>query len=243
MAGFVAVSDVWRIIEHVRRPEEISELEDVIRCNSLENKYTTIENKFYSVIEAIKEYGSAALNDNSAMLSFCSYVGHQVTRTKSFRDRSIEAIRQGVVGIPDVERYVYLTERSWWLLSYIFGTNVGAELYFSRENDHHILINNCTHTPFITGFHPLTNVHECVSDAGVSNPPEYMDLYVPLTPNIGYMFNQSPDYNHLRDSIDDEEVRFLNTAVSRQSEGRVIGSTSAVIDEIRKQGTRGSGLA
>ena len=86
-------------------------------------------------------------------------------------------------------------------------------------------------------------MHECVSDAGVSNPPEYMDLYVPLTPNIGYMFNQSPDYNHLRDSIDDEEVRFLNTAVSRQSEGRVIGSTSAVIDEIRKQGTRGSGLA
>ena len=76
MAGFVAVSDVWRIIEHVRRPEEISELEGVILCNNLGNKYTIIENKFYSVIEAIKEYGSAALNDNSAMLGFCSYVCH-----------------------------------------------------------------------------------------------------------------------------------------------------------------------
>jgi hypothetical protein len=214
---------------------EISELKDVILCNSLENKYAVIENEFYSVIQSIKSDGLSALSNSKNMVSFCSYVGHQFARTKSFRDRSIEAIRSNAETEPEFDRYIELTERNWWLLSYFFGTNIGASLYFSREHDHHVLIKNRSSKPFLTGFHPLANVHECVAHAGIRNPPEYLDLYFPLSPTLAYMFNQSSNYNHFRDSIDESGVDFLNEAVARSSDGRVIGNTSEIVEEMRSR--------
>lgn len=235
MDDFILLSRMLEKIDGVPQTREIAELKDVILCNSLENKYTVIENEFYSVIEAIKSEGLSALIDSKNMVIFCSYVGHQFARTKSFRDRSIEAIRSNAEITPEFDRYVELTEKNWWLLSYFFGTNIGANLYFSRKKDHHLLINNRSSKPFLTGFHPLANVHECVAHAGINNLPKYLDLYFPLSPSLAYMFNQSSSYNHFRDSIDEKGVDFLNEAVARSSNGRVIGNTSEIVEEMRSR--------
>lgn len=235
LADFIRLSQVWGHISNSDQFKDISDIEEVIRCNSLENKYAVIESEFYPVIELIKSQGISALDSTKNMIILCSYVGHQVTRTKSFRDRSIKAIRQDMQNFHGVEGYVHLLERNWWVLSYILGTNVGAGLFLSRDSCHHILIKNNTKKPFITGGHPVVNVHECVGRSDIDNPPDHMDLWFPIGPDLAYMVNESSNYDHLKNSINEQEVEKFNVAVARQSEGLLIGSTSEIIKEIRSR--------
>lgn len=48
---------------------------------------------------------------------------------------------------------------SWWLLSYMFGMNIGFGLYSSRHDARHALLVNDTELPFIKSVQPVVNVH------------------------------------------------------------------------------------
>ncbi len=65
--------------------EELHEIDKVIKHNSLENMHSIYEDLAVEVIASLSRGENANLNDTQNMIAFCSYFGHQISRTKSFK--------------------------------------------------------------------------------------------------------------------------------------------------------------
>lgn len=201
-----------------------------LKCNLLENLHASHENMAIPVLSALAGEQLDVLLDKQHMIEFMAFFGHQISRTKTFRDCVIRAQpRRNATEIEMADAMAH----AWWFLSYMFGMNIGFSLYSDRHNARHALLINETSVPFITSDQPVVNVHVCVSET-VFTAPEHSDLYYPISPRVAYIICDSERFVRGRNEVDEATVVELNTKVAAQAMTHIIGDYENSIAPFQK---------
>lgn len=201
-----------------------------IKCNALENLHASHEKEALPVLTALADEQADVLQDKQHMIEFMMFLGHQISRTKTFRDSVIKALsRRNSMEIEIADAMVH----AWWFLSYMFGMNIGFSLYAGRHNARHALLVNDTRVPFITSDQPVVNVHSCVSETEFSTP-EHADLYYPISPRIAYIICDSERFMRGKNELDEATVVEFNTKVAAGAMVHIIGDTENAIRPFKK---------
>ncbi|WP_235668333.1 DUF4238 domain-containing protein [Pseudomonas coronafaciens] len=201
-----------------------------LKCNLLENLHASHEEKALPVLAALADEKFDILQDKQHMIEFMMFFGHQISRTKTFRDGLMQIQpRSSNLEIAVADAIAH----AWWFLSYMFGMSIGLSLYVSRHEDKHALLVNSTRVPFITSDHPIVNVHSCVSETEFA-APKYSDLYYPVSPRIAYIICNSDRFMPGRNEVDEGTVLELNTKVAAQSMTHIIGDSENAILPFKK---------
>ncbi|WP_070302817.1 DUF4238 domain-containing protein [Janthinobacterium sp. HH104] len=209
---------------------QIEQYLQALKCNQLENLHAAHEKMALPVLAALAEEKLDVLQNQRHMLEFMTFFGHQICRTKTFRDGVMRVLsRQSALEI----EVANAMQHTWWFLSYMYGMNMGFSLYIGRQNARHALLINDTSVPFITSDQPIVNVHSCVSDKKFT-PPEYADLYYPITPRVAYIICDSERFPSGRHEVDKATVVEFNSKVAAQAMVYIIGDTVDAIRPFRK---------
>ncbi|AZE10479.1 hypothetical protein C4K10_2199 [Pseudomonas chlororaphis subsp. aureofaciens] len=201
-----------------------------MKCNLLENLHASHEKKAFPVLAALADERLDVLQDKQHMIEFMAFFGHQISRTKTFRDRVIQVQpRSNAMEIEVADAMAH----AWWFLSYMFGMSIGLSLYVDRHNARHALLVNDTRVPFITSDHPVVNVHSCVSETEFS-APKHADFYYPISPRVAYIICDSERFTSGKNEVDEATVVELNTKVAAQAMVHIIGDTNSVIQTFKR---------
>lgn len=201
-----------------------------LKCNLLENLHASHEKKALPVLAALADEQLDVLQDKQHMIEFMMFFGHQISRTKPFRDGVVQVQpRSTAMEIEVADAMAH----AWWFMSYMFGMSIGFSLYVSRHEDIHALLVNNTSVPFITSDNPVVNVHPCVSETEFA-APEHADLYYPISPRIGYIICNSERFTPGRNEVDEATVAELNAKVAAQSMVHIIGDSENAILPFKK---------
>lgn len=237
MAHLQNFINLSRISERISKlnadSERLRSIDKAIKHNSLEDLHTIIEDSAVKVVSELSKGNKKILNSKNNMVSFCSYLGHQISRTKSFKERSFQAIKSISPSEGVFDRYNMLLEKNWWFLSFMFGVNIGISLFGSKDSDKHIYITNKTDTPFITGDTPIINVHSSIKKLNKYEAPIYADFYFPLSDRYAFMINNSHDYDRLGESIGVDQVNEFNLKIYEKSYITVFASESKVLENLK----------
>ena len=201
-----------------------------MNCNLLENLHAGHEKMALPVLEALANENFDVLQDDLHMSGFMAFFGHQISRTKPFRDGAIQVLSRSNAFEIEV---ALAMEHAWWFLSYIFGMNIGCNLYSGRHIARHALLINDTRVPFITSDQPIVNVHSCVSET-VFAAPKYADLYYPISPRVAYIICDSERFNIGKNNVDEATVVELNSKMAAQAKVHIIGDTVDAIRPFKK---------
>ncbi|WP_034944743.1 DUF4238 domain-containing protein [Erwinia oleae] len=213
-----------------KQDQEAEALLHATKCNLMENLHSSHELEALSILEALANERLDILHDKQHMIEFMMFFGHQITRTKPFRDAVFHAQpRRNNLEIKVSDTIVH----AWWFISYMFGMNVGWSLYSSRNEDIHSLLVNDTGLPFITSDHPVVNVHSCVSETDFI-APEHADFYYPISPRIAYIICNSKRFSPGVNYIDKDTVEELNIKIANQAMVHIIGNTTNALLPYKK---------
>lgn len=201
-----------------------------LKCNALENLHASHERMATPVLAALAEDRFDILQDAQQMMGFMSFFGHQIARTKTFKDSVVQVLaRRNSMEIAVADAM----EGAWWFLSYMYGMNIGASLYMERHNAIHTLLINDTRVPFITSDQPIVNVHSCVSETEFV-APKNADFYFPISPRVAYIICDSERFQPGRHEVDEATLIELNTKVAAQAMVHIIGNSKDAILPFQK---------
>ncbi|MDX9625879.1 DUF4238 domain-containing protein [Pseudomonas fragariae (ex Marin et al. 2024)] len=201
-----------------------------LKCNLLENLHASHEKMAIPLLAALADEQLDVLQDQQRMIEFMAFFGHQISRTKPFRDGALQA--QPRRNSQEIE-VAEMMAHAWWFLSYMFGMSIGLSLFTNRHNAKHALLINDTGVPFITSDHPVVNVHSCVSTTKFE-APEHADLYYPLSPRVAYIICDSERFARGKNDVDEATVVEFNVKVASQAMVHIIGNTEAAIRPFQK---------
>lgn len=201
-----------------------------MKCNLLENLHASHEEMALPVLEALADEQIDVLQDKQYMIEFMMFFGHQISRTKTFRDSAIQVQPRGNVMENDVADAM---AHAWWFLSYMFGMSIGFGLYADRHNARHALLINDTKVPFITSDQPVVNVHSCVAETEF-DAPKHSDLYYPISPRVAYIICDSERFTPGKNEVDESTAVELNAKVASQAMVHIIGDTAHAIRPFKK---------
>lgn len=207
------------------RNQEVELHLHAMKCNLLENLHASHEKMALPVLAALADEKLDVLQDKLHMIEFMAFFGHQISRTKAFRDRAIQVQpRRNTMEIEMADAIAH----AWWFLSYMFGMNIGFSLYADRHNARHALLVNDTGVPFITSDHPVVNVHSCVSETEFS-APKRDDAYYPISPRVAYIICDSERFKPGKNEVDEATVVEFNTKVAAHAMVHIIGDAEDAI--------------
>ncbi|VVO53656.1 hypothetical protein PS858_00411 [Pseudomonas fluorescens] len=201
-----------------------------MKCNLMENLHASHEKKALPVLAALAEEQLDVLQDERYMIEFMMFFGHQIARTKTFRDGvfRVQPRRNAL----EIEMADAITH-AWWFLSYMFGMSIGLSLYMTRHNDKHALLINDTQVPFITSDQPVVNVHSCISETEFA-APKHADFYYPISPRVAYIICDSDRFTPGKNEVNEATVAELNTKVAAQAMVHIIGDSERAISPFKK---------
>lgn len=201
-----------------------------LKCNLLENLHGSHERSALPLLAALADEQLDVLQDKQNIIEFMMYFGHQLSRTKTFRDAVIQALpRRNAAEIELADA----TAHSWWFLSYMFGMSIGFSLFANRHRTRQALLVNNTGIPFITSDQPVINVHKCVSETEFIEPKE-CDLYYPVSPRIAYIICESERFASGTNEVDEATVTEFNTKIAAQAKVHIIGDSKSAIVPFKK---------
>ncbi|MGP2541499.1 DUF4238 domain-containing protein [Yersinia sp. 2541 StPb PI] len=210
--------------------QEAEALLHAMKCNIMENLHSSHEDMAQRVLVALADERFDILQDKQHMIEFMVFLGHQIVRTKAYRDEVLKILhRRSTLEIEVADAMAH----AWWFLSYMFGMNIGFSLFIGRHDSRHALLVNDTEIPFITSDHPVVNVHSCVSETEFS-VPEQADFYYPISPRIAYIICDSERFTSGKHYVDKAIVTEFNTKVATQAMVHIIGNTDSVISPLKK---------
>ncbi|MCI9875094.1 DUF4238 domain-containing protein [Pseudomonas atacamensis] len=225
--NFIAISNILkgRAREHQPDTDLVSQ---ILQFNVLEDMHGKIERQAWPMISELRKGNTSLLADIVQKHSFFFYIAQQLVRTKTVRDKSLDASSR------HLPQFVTdAMKRNWWFVSFLLGINLGKGL-LEVPKERHFLIENKTIKPFITSDRPVVNVHSCMCMTLPDEPPEKLDLYYPLSPTHAYMINDSEDYNHLKEQVTIEDVIHLNKRMAETCGETVYSSTKESILQARQ---------
>ena len=234
LGNFIKVSNGLHALEKVGADSpEYKHLYQLLACNSLEDTHGLFESGVLPVLNELWCENIAILEDTGNMISFCAFIGHQITRSKSFKDVALSNFVLGDSHFRGISDYRTLFERNWWFLSFIFGINLGDSFYHDTTSKH-IFIKNNTAIPFITSDNPAINVHPSLATLAENKAPVSMDLFYPLSPELAYMINESDQYDRLEYSISEEDVIKFNTMMATKADRTMFSNCEKTLKSIHK---------
>ena len=190
----------------------------------MENLHSSHEVEVRSVIDALVSGKISILAEGENLINFVALIGHQVSRTKSFKEAYISIFPEISKMGDDAVQVHKLIEDCWWFVSYMLGTNIGWSLYTSRRCDSHCLLINNTKTGFITSDQPVINVHPDLKEGEVIPPnDDTCDFFFPLSPNAAYMINKSDMFPQGTNVISEDIAEELNTKVAKNAQTHIVG--------------------
>jgi hypothetical protein len=208
--------------------DEVEELFHAQKCNTLEDLHSSHEVAAIPIITALAKREFEILENNQNMIFFMSYFGHQISRTKNFRDSVFQGVSKNFIIAKSIKATM---QDCWWFISYMFGNNIGQSLYLERNIATHSLLINDTGVPFITSDQPIINVHECLSDT-IIEAPEFVDFYYPISPNIAYVICDSNRFSTGKTYVSEEEVIELNIKMAKSANVHIFANNKHSLSSV-----------
>lgn len=205
-------------IKSGKKEEKIVAHIEAFKSNTIEDLHTAHERGVEIVLNSLQRYDLTVLDNIQNMCAFMSYWGHQIARTKPFRDKIIAAQAN--------QELQEIYKESWWFISYILGMNIGKSFFETRKIDKHCLLINETDEDFITSDHPIINVHEAININDLAAPADAeADFFYAISPKLGYMINKSDRFKNGINYISIDFVKEVNRKLAFYADQYIIGTT------------------
>ncbi len=205
-------------IKSGKKVEKVQAYIEVFKSNALEKLHTGHENSVSSILKSLKNHDLSVLDDIQNMINFMSYLGHQIARTKPFRDK--------VLATQTNQELRKIYKESWWFISYMFGMNIGKSFFETRKIDIHCLLINETNEDFITSDHPIINIHKAMNENDIAVPSEdEADFFYAISPKVGYMINKSDRFKKGINYVSIDFVKEVNKKLAFYADQYIIGTT------------------
>lgn len=201
--------------EHCPRDEEAEIRIEALYCNLLENLHSSHEESALPVLEGLSKGNIEILQEGHNMLEFMCFLGHQLTRTKSFRDIFLRGLSHAT---DQEQKFSASITKAWWFYNYMIGMNIGRSLFLSRKDNNHSLLINNTDTPFITSDQPVINIHPSLTEKPKDTPPKNSDIYYPISPTIAYVTSESTQFSPGTTLIDEATAAQLNLKLAKRAD-------------------------
>lgn len=226
--GFLRRMIVYSCLLAVLDPVKDKEKRDDITFNTIEELHTTIENDVRPTLDALRNGNFLALEEENALNNLISYMGHQFSRTKVFRNIIDSSARSGNQAINE------LMIKNNWFLAILIGVNMGYSTAMCYETKNVVWLINNTDTRFITSDNPVINVHpEVLNRKPNGIPPSHIDLYFPISPTLGYMVNDSDYWGKGKVEATNEMVVALNRQMLIRCDETVYGDSMEIIKQTK----------
>lgn len=200
---------------------------EAFKSNTIENLHTAHENDVDIILKSLQKYDLTVLDDTQNMCKFMCYFGHQIARTKPFRDK--------VLASQENQELQKLYEESWWIIGYIIGMNLGKSFFETRKIDKHCLLINETNENFITSDHPIINVHEAINENDMAVPSEdEQDYFYPISPKLGYMINRSNRFKNGINKVSIDFVKEINRKLAFNADQYIISTSENQLKDYKK---------
>lgn len=207
--------------------EKILAYIEAFKSNTIENLHTAHEKDVDVILKSLQSYDLTVLDDIQNMCKFMSYWGHQIARTKPFRDKIIAGQAN--------EELQKIYKESWWFISYMFGMNLGKSFFETRKIDKHCLLINETNEDFITSDHPIINVHKAIDENDMAVPSEdEADFFYAISPKLGYMINRSDRFKKGINYVSIDFVKEINRKLAFNADQYIIGTTETQLRIYKK---------
>ena len=191
---------------------------EAFKSNTIENLHTAHEKDVEVILKDLQNYDLTVLDAPENSCKFMSYWGHQIARTKPFRDK--------IIASQENEQLQKIYKEAWWFISYMFGMNLGKSFFETRKIDKHCLLINETNEDFITSDHPIINVHEAIKENDMTVPSEdEADFFYAISPKLGYMINKSDRFKKGINYVSIDFVKEINRKLAFNADQYIIGTT------------------
>lgn len=228
---FIKISNIIKLIKISNiENDELKRYEDVLFMNTLENLYCGIEAGARNALDGLSKGDLSVLLDQRVRVGLYSYLGHQVTRTKAVKERFREQSLKVMAPSKVRDEAMRLAEKNWWFLCFMLGDNLGFSMYSSRHEETLMLIKNISETPFITSDSPVVNIHPNNDSLPKGEPPEFLDMLFPISPNYILIIAASNKWEYLNNRADIEAVTMFNARIAKNARFSIYGSTRHVVD-------------
>ena len=174
-----------------------------------------IESDALPILEELRQKQTNFLCNDKTAISFFDFIAHQYCRTKRIR----ESVGEILSTFPNRD-LSHLQN----LLCHCFANNIGASLFFDRNEFDIVFLDNTTDLGFITGDQPIVNL------MGTRNgtPPEEIALYYPLAPDLASILLPR-EYKLCSMSID--MIKELNDLIMWESKHFLVSDSTKVLEQ------------
>lgn len=219
-------TEVFEIQKHIEKTEDaqLNYLIEAIVVNLEEDYHNKLENIALPYIEALKKGDLNLIQNNEEDYHKCLiFIATQYFRTKKMKENAIKSTEDFT------KKTGYKTEKIWNILSHIFATNLAFGLLQKREEYKWYILDNRTHTPFLTGDQPIINTHSDYSS--FDNIEEELELYYPISPSKALLIsdNNYGDPSNIEIKID--KVNEYNSLISRACHEQLFSNKKELLNE------------
>lgn len=215
----------------IESPDALRALE-VMNSRFIEDRHTLHEQFARPVLTRLADGDHTALKSDD-MSSFLIYLGHQVARTRLFREQWRVVSSQEKDWAEDLQS-------CWWLLGYITGINLGANLCEQRNNLAFCLLENDHAVNFVTSDSPVIQIRDA-REVEKGAPSELGDLFFPISPNFAFVASDTKTFTPGLTKVDEAFVSSLNQKIANRAEKTVFGLTPQDVAPFR--GSVGAGIS
>jgi len=196
-----------------------AELDEAI--NDLEEDlHARLESKALPLLRGLRAKDDRLLRDDEDM-TYCWFVAAQYFRTPGMLAN---------VGLA-LQDAPFNAEASFGLIRTIMSTNVGYALWARRSTLRVTFLDAVGDGCLITGDQPIVNTRATGGDPSV--PPQTLELYYPLTPSLGVLFDFDADARSTTErAIEDDTIASYNQMIVEHSHRQIYGSNRISVERM-----------
>ncbi|KIC34732.1 hypothetical protein RA25_02805 [Leisingera sp. ANG-S5] len=235
LSDFVFIQQLEKLYRnHSVSDAQVERMFETFRCNTIENYHGAHEREAAPIVSQLLEGDFTPLHNDKDLIMFLNFLGHQLTRTKTFKDRVLEAVPKTGLGGLDQDRFKTVLEECWFFISYMYGMNIGRNLYFGRQRTIFCILENSEDEPFITSDSPVINL--CNTEDRKNLPDvDQLDLYYPLSPERAIVACRSGAFPPGITKVSKETVEDVNLTMAQHARAHIIGSEEEVIKRYHRE--------
>ncbi|MHB8987700.1 MAG: DUF4238 domain-containing protein [Desulfobulbia bacterium] len=190
-----------------------------------EDLHSEIEGSAIKYIQLLLDEDTSFFRTDRGFLDFIYYICVQYMRTKKMRESIILSFKEKTPNVP--------MEKCWNILSHMFATNMGWNIYKDRNNYKMVLIKNTSSKEFITGDQPVVNIF--TSNILKDAQPDRLAFYYPISPNLAILIIENKYFrgeNHLNYS--EEEVDNHNQVIFNKSHEQIYSKRATSLEAFKE---------
>lgn len=203
---------------------EVLELYETTIHNLEEDLHSGIEGSAIKYIQLLLEEDTSFFKTDKGFLDFIYYICVQYMRTKKIRESIILSFREQNTNVP--------MDKCWNLLSHMFATNMGWNIYKDRKNYKMVLIKNNSNKEFITGDQPVVNIF--TNNIPKNTQPDRLAFYYPISPKLAILIIENK-YFHGTNLLNysEEEVDSHNLVIFNKSHEQIYSQSPITLQGFR----------